>query len=140
MCGNGDPTVRGRGRISLLVELCESCWQRLANDIAEEEGATSAPPPDPGPDDVTWIEAPTCPDCGAEVRVYPTNYDRWVSLATRERPAKDVPPRYRWRLVPTAGSLVAVHLRGIEPLLTDLVVPDHRMLCVPDESEARDVC
>ncbi|MEV0694022.1 DUF6083 domain-containing protein [Streptomyces sp. NPDC050388] len=139
MCGKGDPTVRGRGQISLLVELCESCWQRLANDIAEEEGATTAPPPGPDPDDVTWIEAPTCPDCGAEVRVYPTDYDRWISLAVRERPAKDVPPRYRRRLVPTAGGLVAVRVRGIEPPLGDPVVPDHRMLCLPDEDDPRGV-
>ncbi len=136
MCGKRDATVHGRGRIALLAELCEACWQRLANDIAEEEGATAAPPPDPDPDTVTWIEPPACPECGAQVRVYPTDYDRWVNLATRERPAKDVPPRHRWRLVPTAGGLVAVRVRGIEPLLDDPVVPHHRMFCVAEEDGA----
>ncbi|MEV5985487.1 DUF6083 domain-containing protein [Streptomyces sp. NPDC052051] len=116
-----------------MAELCDACWHGLANDIAEEEGATTAPSPDPDPDDVSWIEPPMCPDCGAEVRVYPTNYDRWVSLATREQPAKDVPAHYRWRLTPTPTGSVAVRVRAIEPLLSDLVLPDHRMLCVPDE-------
>ncbi|PWI12557.1 hypothetical protein DIZ27_02180 [Streptomyces sp. NWU339] len=69
------------------------------------------------------------------MRVYPTDYDRWGSLAVRERPAKDVPPRYRWRLVTTAGGPVAVRVRRIEPPLSDPVVPDHRMLRVPDEDD-----
>ncbi|MEV0490024.1 hypothetical protein [Streptomyces atratus] len=34
-----------------------------------------------------------------------------------------------------AVEFVAVRLRGIEPLLSELVVPAHRMLCVPDEYE-----
>ncbi|MEY2244514.1 hypothetical protein AB8A21_16605 [Streptomyces sp. BF23-18] len=40
----------------------------------------------------------SCPTCGALVRVWPTNYDRRVSLATVELPAKDVPEPLRWRL------------------------------------------
>ncbi|MFE4416996.1 DUF6083 domain-containing protein [Streptomyces sp. NPDC056817] len=137
ICGKRDLAVRGRGRIGLLVELCDSCWNRLVNDIAEEEGATATPLPDPDPDDVSWIEPPICDQCSAEIRVYPTNYDRWVSLATREMPAKDVPERYRWRLVPTPAGFVAVRVRGIDPLPSDLVLPHHRMLCVADEDEAR---
>ncbi|GAA3372538.1 hypothetical protein GCM10020367_27850 [Streptomyces sannanensis] len=114
----------------------------MANDLAEDEGATAPPLPEPGPDDVSLIEPPTCDDCGAPVRLYPTNYDRWVSLATAELPAKNVPARYRWRLMKRYArhssmvvDLVAVRLRGIDPLLSELVVPAHRMLCVQDEDE-----
>ncbi|MCX5089982.1 DUF6083 domain-containing protein [Streptomyces sp. NBC_00365] len=66
--------------------------------MAEVDGATAAPRPDPDPDDVSWIEPPICPRCGAIIQVCPTNYDRWVSLATVELPAKDVPEPFRWRL------------------------------------------
>jgi hypothetical protein len=133
MCGERDPSVRGRGRIGLLAELCSRCWNRLANDIAEEEGATATPWPEPDPDGTEWIEAPVCEQCGAAIRVWPTNYDRWVSLATRPLPAKDVPERHRWRLVPTPAGFVAVRVRGIQPLPDELVFPHHRVLCVPDD-------
>ncbi|MFH8474912.1 DUF6083 domain-containing protein [Streptomyces sp. NPDC018000] len=91
---------------------------------------------------MTWIEPPTCDQCGALVRLYPTNYDRWVSLAMAELSAKDVPARYRWRLVkrPARHSnvvveFVAIRVRGIDSLLSEMVVPAHRMLCVPDGDE-----
>ncbi|MET9914682.1 DUF6083 domain-containing protein [Streptomyces sp. NPDC006476] len=60
--------------------------------------------PDPDPDDATWIEPPFCPECDALVRVYPTNYDRWVSLAMVELPSKDVPEAFRWRLTRLPGQ------------------------------------
>lgn len=125
-----------RGRFRLLAWLCERCWNTFANEMAATDGATAAPRPDPGPDDVTWIEPPVCPECGALVRVYPTNYDRWVSLATVELPAKDVPEAFRWRLTrvpdlsPVPTDVVAVRVRGIDPLPGEPVVPAHRMMCV----------
>ncbi|AXK37672.1 hypothetical protein DVA86_26630 [Streptomyces armeniacus] len=71
---------------------------------------------------------------------YPTNYDRWVHLALRDLPAKDVPPRHRWRLETVTGpdspagvAVVAVRIRGIEPLPGELVRPAHRAVCLsPD--------
>ncbi|MFJ3306726.1 DUF6083 domain-containing protein [Streptomyces sp. NPDC086549] len=121
-----------------MAKLCESCWNSLANEMAEADGATAAPRPEPHPDDVSWFEPPTCPECGALIRVYPTNYDRWVSLDMVELPAKDVPERFRWRLTKLTGrshivtEIVAVRVRGIDPLPGDPVVPAHRMMCVPD--------
>ncbi|WP_232838430.1 DUF6083 domain-containing protein [Streptomyces geranii] len=133
--------MRTRGRIDLFVGYCDHCWNIYANEMAEADGATSAPRPDPGPDDVSWIEPPACPECGALIRVYPTTYDRWVSLSTLELPAKDVPERYRWRLTklrgrsPVVVDVVAVRVRGIDPVPGDPVVPAHRMMCVPGEGE-----
>ncbi|MEU6883283.1 DUF6083 domain-containing protein [Streptomyces sp. NPDC046712] len=125
-----------------MAVLCDSCWNRLANGLAEDEGATAPPMPEFGPDDVSWVEPATCEQCGAPVRVRPTNYDRWVSLATVELPAKDVPPHHRWRVVrvyaPRTGvvvDLVAVRVRAVDPLPGDPVVPAHRMLCVQDGDE-----
>ncbi|TQJ88146.1 hypothetical protein FBY22_7010 [Streptomyces sp. SLBN-31] len=121
-----------------MAKLCDDCWNRLANEMAEVDGATAAPRPDPDPDDVSWIESPICPRCGALIRVYPTNYDRWVSLATVELPAKDVPEAFRWRLTPLptrsriATDTVVVQVRGVDPLPSEPVVPAHRMMCVPD--------
>ncbi|MEV0120855.1 DUF6083 domain-containing protein [Streptomyces sp. NPDC050703] len=133
--------MRSRGRIDLLAVVCDACWNRLANDMAMSDGATALPRPEPGPDDVSFVEPPTCPECHADVRVYPTVYDRWISLAVLELPAKDVPPAYRWRLVPIVGphspvvtDTVAVRVRGIDPLPGERVVPAHRMLCRAEEA------
>lgn len=135
-CGEAGPTVHSRGRIDLIAELCDPCWNGLANQMAQDEGATASPRPEPDPDDVTFIEPPTCALCGADIRVYPTVYDRWVSLATKELPAKAVPERFRWRLVkvqtprsPVVVDVVAVRVRGVDPLPGDLVIPAHQMLC-----------
>ena len=76
-----------------------TCWNVFANEMAVTDGATAPPRPDTDPDDVSWIKPPTCPKCGAFVRIYPTTYDRWVSLAAAEIPAKDVPEPFRWRLM-----------------------------------------
>ncbi|WP_331445662.1 DUF6083 domain-containing protein [Streptomyces xanthochromogenes] len=103
-CGKISATVRERGRIDLMARLCELCWNILANEMAEADGATATPRPEPDLDDVSWIEPPACPRCGAAIRVYPTNYDRWVSLATVELPAKDVPEAFRWRLTKLPGD------------------------------------
>ena len=99
-CGRADRSVheRGRGRINLMASYCERCWNTLANEMAVSDGATAAPRPEPDPDDTAWIDPPVCPVFGVLVRVYPTNYDRWVSLAMMELPAKDVPEAFRWRL------------------------------------------
>ncbi|MGW2559793.1 DUF6083 domain-containing protein [Streptomyces sp. NPDC001514] len=137
-CGDDGPTVGERGRISLMALLCEPCWDAYANEIAIHEGATDRPWPQR--DDVTPHEPPCCPHCNAEVLPYPTNYDRWVHLATRDHPVKEVPPRYRWRLVTLRArhsgipiDVVAVRVRGIEPLPGDLVRPAHRAVCLdPD--------
>ncbi|MER7397757.1 DUF6083 domain-containing protein [Streptomyces sp. NPDC000151] len=97
---------------------------------------------DPGPDEHTWHEPPPCPDCGAVGSVRRTNYDRWVRLAAKDLPAKDVPPEHRWRLetVRTRHSsygvgLVAMRLGAIEPLPSDLVCPAHRTVCLCPEAE-----
>ncbi|MFD7278580.1 DUF6083 domain-containing protein [Streptomyces sp. NPDC059862] len=82
-----------------MALLYERCWKAYADEIALQEDATDTPRPEPDPDDVTPYEPPRCPHCKAEVSPYLTNYDRWVHLATRDYPAKDAPPRYRWRLV-----------------------------------------
>ncbi|MGX1370020.1 hypothetical protein RKD19_005379 [Streptomyces canus] len=130
--------MRERGRFGLMASYCEGCWNALANEMAAADGATAAPRPDPGPDDTTWIEPPRCPECGAAVRIYPTAYDRWVSLAMAELPAKDVPEPFRWRLTrlpgrsPVPTDVVAVRIRGIDPLPGEPVVPAHRMMCVPE--------
>jgi hypothetical protein len=129
--------VRGRGRFGLMASSCAACWNVFANAMAEADGATAAPRADPGPDDVAWIEPTVCPECGASVRVYPTTYDRWVSLSTLELPAKDVPEVFRWRLTRLSGrspvptDIVAVRVRGVDPLPSEAVVPAHRMTCVP---------
>ncbi|WP_328507197.1 hypothetical protein [Streptomyces sp. NBC_00391] len=134
-------TVRERGRLDFMSRLCDRCWNTLANEMAEVDGATAAPRPDLGPDDVTWIEPPVCPVCGVLVGVYPTIYDRWVSLAMVELPAKDAPEPFRWRLMrlpdlsPIPTDIVAVRVRGIDPLPGDPVVPAHRMMCAPEWHE-----
>ncbi|MFE0739288.1 DUF6083 domain-containing protein [Streptomyces sp. NPDC058855] len=114
--------------------------------MAQDEGATALPWPEPDPDDVTFLEPPTCPQCGSDIRIYPTIYDRWVSLATRELPAKDVPQRFRWRLVqlpspysPVVTDVVAVRVRGIDPLPGEPVIPAHQMLCSAEEVERQHV-
>ena len=140
-CGEAGGTVRERGRINLMARYCERCWNILANEMAEADGATAAPRPEPDPDDVTWIELPVCDECGALIRVYPTTYDRWVSLAMTEMPAKDVPAAFRWRLMrlptrsPIPADIVAVRVRGIDPLPSEPVVPAHSMMCVPEWGE-----
>lgn len=98
-CGEAGGTVRERGRIDLMARYCERCWNTLANEMAEADGATAAPRPEPDPDDVTLIEPPVCPECGTSIRLYPTTYDRWVSVAMVDMPAKDVPAAFRWRLM-----------------------------------------
>ncbi|MFK0105180.1 DUF6083 domain-containing protein [Streptomyces sp. NPDC091217] len=140
-CGEAGGSVRERGRISLMASYCQRCWDTLANEMAEADGATATPSPEPDPDDVTWIEPPVCPECGALIRVCPTTYDRWVSLAVVELPAKDVPEAFRWRLMrlptrsPIPANIVAVRVRGIDPLPGEPVVPAHSMMCVPEWGE-----
>jgi hypothetical protein len=135
------PTVRGRGRIDLMTRFRETCWNVFANEMAVTDGATAPPRPDTDPDDVSWIEPPICSRCGAFVRIYLTTYDRWVSLATVEMPAKAVPEPFRWRLMrlPDLSRVttqnVAVRVRGVDPLPGEPVVPAHRMLCVPEWGE-----
>lgn len=131
-----DSTVRSRGLIDLMAELCDGCWDQLANGMAMTEGATAPPCPTPDPDDgeaIEWIEPPRCHKCGREVRRCPTSYERWVDLATVEQPAKSVPEPYRWRLVkvggPYAPMVVAVRVRALDPLPSDPVIPAHAFLC-----------
>jgi hypothetical protein len=127
--------VEERGRAWPMAVLCDACWNVIVRDLAEEEGATD-PPVIPDPDDVTLPAPPICSGCGAEVLYRPTNYGRWVCLALYDAPAKDVEPRYRWRLENVPGrhtsvtvDVVAVRLRGIEPLPGELVRPAHRAVC-----------
>lgn len=121
-CGEAGGSVRERGRISLMASYCQRCWDTLANEMAEADGATAPPRPEPDPDDVTWIEPQVCPECGA--------------------PAKDVPEAFRWRLMPLPArapipaDIVAVRVRGIDPLPGEPVVPAHSMTCVPEWGES----
>ncbi|MFE7990216.1 DUF6083 domain-containing protein [Streptomyces shenzhenensis] len=145
-CQRPDPTVCSRGCIDLMVELCDGCWNRFTNDLAMLEGATAPPCPAPDPDDVEAIgppEPPTCPKCHHSVRRYPTNYNKWVDLATCDLPAKDVPEPYRWRLTkgsgPHAGMWIAVRVHAICPLPSDLVLPAHAFLCPGEEAERQDL-
>jgi hypothetical protein len=139
-CHLEDPSVTERGRAYPMAVLCDSCWNVFANELAEEEGATAPPNPASDADDDTWSEPPTCADCGAGMMKYPTNYDRWVYLATKDLPAKDVAPRHRWRLKNVRAwpsslciDTVAVRIRAIEPLPGELVRPAHRAVCLsPD--------
>ncbi|MER7619911.1 DUF6083 domain-containing protein [Streptomyces sp. NPDC126503] len=130
--------MRARGRVRVVAVLCEECWDRAANDFALDEGATAAPPGEPGPDDLGWIEAAVCPRCGREVRAYRTNYDRWVHLDDEELPPGEVPARFRWRLMRRYArhtemvvETVAVRVRAVDPWLGEWVVPAHGMRCEP---------
>ncbi|MFB9518205.1 DUF6083 domain-containing protein [Streptomyces purpureus] len=136
-CQAGGPTVRERGRGRRIGVLCGTCWDIYANRRALEEGATAPARADPGPDDVDPYEPPACRHCGALVGHYPTTYDRWVHLALGDLPARDVAPGHRWRLETVPGrhtrvpvGIVAVRVRGIEPLPGDLVRPAHRAVCL----------
>lgn len=52
-CGESSPSVRERGRFGLMASYCERCWNTYANEMAEADGATAPPRPNPDPDDVT---------------------------------------------------------------------------------------
>lgn len=138
MCSASGPDVRERGRlVPLSAELCDRCWNSVANELALAEGAIAAAEPLPDPDDVGWAEPRTCRRCRTVVRCYPTNYDRWVELAAFELPAKQVPPRHRWRLVsrtaansPVEVERVAVRVCAIDPTPGEPVVPAHEFLCL----------
>ncbi|WP_146088304.1 DUF6083 domain-containing protein [Actinacidiphila yanglinensis] len=140
VCGDcGDPSRPAQMRgvaFPLEVMRCDPCWNRVANEMADLDGATALPRPDPGPESFEPIEPDECPKCGMEVRTVLTNYERWVHLATRSMRAKEVPRRYWWRIEPTrpggttyvVGS-IAVRVGGIDPLPDDLVMPAHTVVC-----------
>src|SRR5262245_39746931 len=109
-CEDPDQPASERGYISLMAVLCDRCWNALANETALAEGATDQPPAEFDPDDVTWVEPPTCRECDAQVRHLRTNYDRWIFLAIEDLPAKEIPRRYRWRIqpVPARNSSIPV--------------------------------
>ncbi|WP_327410839.1 hypothetical protein OG458_40300 [Streptomyces sp. NBC_01281] len=142
LCSSNGPDVRERGRIiRLSAELCDRCWNKVANELALSEGATAAPEPAFDPDDVDWVEPRTCRRCSAPVRCCPTNYDRWVELATFELPAKKVAPPHRWRLMrpravntPIPVATVAVRIGVIDPTPGEPVVPAHAFVCVRREA------
>ncbi|MGW3626934.1 DUF6083 domain-containing protein [Streptomyces sp. NPDC000880] len=121
-----------------MAELCDACWNDFANDLAEYEGATAPPRPEPGPDDVDLIEPPVCPECHGFLRLFPTNYDRWVYLASREYPAKEIPSRYRWRLMEIPGRQlrVAVRIGATQPLPGEIVLPAHVAVCLSPDAVA----
>ncbi|ELP64644.1 hypothetical protein STRTUCAR8_05737 [Streptomyces turgidiscabies Car8] len=142
MCSAIGPDVRERGRIvPLSAELCDNCWNKLANELAECEGATATPDPEPDPEDMGWAEPRICGRCHATVRCFPTNYDRWVELATFELPAKKVPPQHRWRLrrptaanTPIAVATVAVRIGAIDPTPGEPVIPAHEFVCLREDT------
>lgn len=139
----GQPACE-RGTLPLDVVLCDRCWNRLANDLAEIDEATGLPRPEPDPDDVEWIEPEGCPKCGMEVRTMPTNYDRWVNLSTAPARAKEVPRRYRWRIVTKTArhstypvAKIAVRVSGLEPMPDDMVIPAHTVECEHPAARAK---
>ncbi|MET7744362.1 DUF6083 domain-containing protein [Streptomyces sp. NPDC005385] len=142
LCSSHGPDVRERGRIiRLSADLCDRCWNKVADELALSEGATAAPEPEFDPDDVDWIEPRTCRHCGTPVRCHQTNYDRWVELATFELPAKKVPPAHRWRLMrpralntPIVVATVAIRIGAIDPSPGEPVVPAHEFMCPGNEA------
>lgn len=143
-CGNPSRPAQRRGvAFPLEVVRCDSCWNRLANEMAGLDEVTDPPRPDPGPEYFGPIEPDECPKCGMEVRTVLTDYNRWVRLATREMRAKEVPRRYWWWIEWTRTSFstyvvgsIAVRVNGIEPLPNDLVFPAHTVVCAdPDAIE-----
>ncbi|MFF7470773.1 DUF6083 domain-containing protein [Streptomyces sp. NPDC008092] len=142
LCSSKGPDVRERGRIvPLSAELCDRCWNQVANELARSEGATAAPEPEWDADDVEGVEPRTCRRCHAPVRCYPTNYDRWVELATFELPAKRVPPKHRWRLTSRKAAYsaieverVAVRIGAIDPMPGEPVIPAHEFVCLRQEA------
>lgn len=141
-----DPSwpARERGTLPLDVVLCDRCWNQLANDLAEIDEATDPPRPEPDLDDVEWIEPEGCPKCGMQVRTMPTNYDRWVNLSTAPARAKEVPRRYRWRIVTKPArhstypvAMIAVRVSGLEPLPDDMVIPAHTVECQHPSARAK---
>ncbi|MFG3369291.1 DUF6083 domain-containing protein [Streptomyces sp. NPDC090032] len=146
LCSSHGPDVRERVRIiRLSAELCDRCWNKVADALALSEGATAAPEPECDPDDVQWIEPRACRHCDALVRCYPTLYGRWVELATFELPAKEVSPLHRWRLrrpkatnTPIAVATVAIRIGAIDPTPGEPVIPAHEFVCLRHEGrEAR---
>ncbi|MBD0736441.1 hypothetical protein [Streptomyces sp. CBMA29] len=116
----------------------------MANKLAEIDGATDSPRAEPDPENLGWIEPEGCPKCGMEVRVMPTNYDRWVNLSTVPMRAKEVPHRFRWRVltVPARHSvhpvaMIAVRVGGLEPMPDDMVIPAHTVECQDPAARAK---
>jgi hypothetical protein len=135
-CGDPERVAYERGAIPLGVVRCDPCWNRLANELAQIDGATGAPRPDPGPESFEPAEPDECPQCGMEVRTMPTNYDRWVRLTPGTVRAKEVPRRYWWRIETIRArhstyvvGRIAVRVSGIEPLPDDVVTTAHTAFC-----------
>ncbi|MFG2191442.1 DUF6083 domain-containing protein [Streptomyces sp. NPDC048639] len=135
-CGCRNGTVGERGRIKLIALLCERCWNITSNELALQEGATDSPGYDAEGNALVAGEPPRCPACRTPIVPCPTNYDRWVHLATKDLPAERVPRRFRWRLVDVQGhGRVAVRIRGVEPFPTAFVRPAHRAVCLGPDAE-----
>ncbi|GGJ62138.1 DUF6083 domain-containing protein [Streptomyces brasiliensis] len=129
-----------------MAELCERCWNCLANGLAAVEGATAPRLPTADEEEAEGVQTSgpaTCRRCREEVRRYPTYYERWVDLEIDEQPAKEVPERYRWRLMkaptPHAPTVIAVRVRVIDPLPSDPVIPAHAFRCPDEEAERQDL-
>ncbi|MDR3081559.1 MAG: hypothetical protein LBV60_11645 [Streptomyces sp.] len=129
-----------------MAELCERCWNRLADGLAAIEGATAsrlATADEEEAEDVQAGGPATCRRCHGEVRRCPTYYERWVDLAIHEQPAKRVPEHYRWRLMkaptPHAPIVIAVRIRAMDPPLSDPVIPAHAFTCPEEDAEHQDL-
>jgi Family of unknown function (DUF6083) len=96
-------------------------------DLEAQDGARWLPEDDP--DSYLPYEPVPCAGCGAQLRWYPTNYDRWIALESREQPAKNVPDGFRWRLYQDLRSgSTAMRVVG-HSLPDDLVLPAHQAFC-----------
>lgn len=90
----------------LGVRLCDRCWKRVADEFAEAEGATDSPRAD-GVRGEPGLGPPgreRCHRCRAEVEKYRTNYERWVSLGTRDLLSETAGVQYSWRLLPVKAA------------------------------------
>ncbi|MBF9066836.1 DUF6083 domain-containing protein [Streptacidiphilus fuscans] len=133
-CQSTGDDVEQRGRAVPLGWLCDKDWADAVRIAVAADGSTGWPEEDP--DDLTFHEPQPCPDCGAPLTYFITNYGRRIALEADEVPAKTIPSRYQWRLLPTTARnsryvirLTAVHFGGIEPLPDTLVRPAHAAVC-----------
>lgn len=101
-CGRGGPDVRERGRVFPAgMRLCDACWKRVADELADQEGATDSARPEP---DLDRLGREQCGKCRTEVVKYQTNYERWVSLGTKDLLGEAVRLEYSWRVLPVKAA------------------------------------
>jgi hypothetical protein len=73
-------------------------------------------------DDLAFHEPMPCEGRAAPLIYYPTNHGLWIAVEAQDAPAKNVPSRFRWRLLTGTArnsryaiTVIALHLAGLEP-------------------------